>query len=97
MQESKELPAKNLPDQTVTVNEQQIQLKNIRLSPISISFDHTGSLNDASIEIVLTDGTIKKLTVEYQEKDDSYEWQFGLINLDVVESVKISDQQLQLD
>lgn len=97
LQEPKELPAKNLPNQTVTVNEQKIQLKNIRLSPISISFDHTGSLNGAPIEIVLKDGTTKKLTVEYQEKDDSYEWQFGLINVDTVEAVKINDQQLKLD
>lgn len=96
LQKPKELPAKYLPNQAVTVNEQQIQLKNIRLSPISISFDHTGTLNGATVELVLNDETTKKLTMEYQEENDFYEWQFGLIDLDTVKSVKINDQELQL-
>lgn len=97
LQEPKELPAKHLPDQAVTINEQQIQLKDIRLSPISISFDHTGALNGSAVELVLKDGATKKLTIEYQKETDFYEWQFGLIDLDAVKAVKINDQELQLD
>ncbi|MBO1307249.1 hypothetical protein JZO70_13815 [Enterococcus sp. 669A] len=102
LQEPQELPAENLPDQMVKIDDQKVQLKNVRLSPISLSFDHVGYLNDCKIELVFKDGTTKELLVEayeYQQENDYFEWQFGLDELDkfeTVESVKINDQELKM-
>ncbi|MGG5331450.1 hypothetical protein [Enterococcus sp. AZ163] len=97
LEEPKQLPAKELADQAVTINGQQIRLQNIRLSPISLSFNHVGALNDAAVEIMLKDGTTKEINLEYQQENDYYEWQFGLIDLDTVKAVKINDQELKLN
>ncbi|MGM0212813.1 hypothetical protein [Enterococcus sp. AZ109] len=101
LQEPQELPTENLPDQSIQLNDRKVQLKNVCLSPISLSFDHIGHLNDCKIELVFKDGITKELLVEaneYQQENDYFEWQFGLDELDkfeAVETVKIDGQELK--
>lgn len=94
LEEPQDLPSTTLPDQNIG----DLKLENIRLSPVSLSFDYQGEIKDMTIEMVLKDGTNKEMTYPYFMEDyrNDYEWQFGLIDLDDVEAVKINGEMLDL-
>lgn len=103
LKEPQRLPTKKLVDSNLKIAKQSLSLKNISLSPLSLSFDYLPNEREElelTIEIVTTDKQQKELTISTasaQEMPDQlahFTYEFGYLDLDTVAKVLINGQDI---
>lgn len=102
LKEAQPLPVTTLPDQTVATENGELQLTNIKLSPIALDFNYTGDLQNTTITITYQDGTKFETNNEYARESasqeyENYRYEFGLKDNKEVQSITLNQQKLKLN